>query len=178
MAPACHESTFKTKRGRYAAGLGQSTCVFRSNRVTARSVAARAARHAESSSSRTVRNSTRTSRLRSIVSFVYRPCVGLRPAFPPCMRQRSFPRSAGPRQGLPVVRAWAPHLGAACRRLALRISRFAPPALGPPGTDVANDRLAALCDRHMSVLPHVILLPIASPRMLLVRSLTRRWTAS
>ena len=28
------------------------------------------------------------------------------------------------------------------------------------------------------VLPHVILLPAASPRMLLVRSLTRRWTAS
>ena len=29
----------------------------------------------------------------------------------------------------------------------------------------------------MSVLPHVILLPVASPRMLLVTSLTRRWTA-
>jgi len=51
----------------------------------------------------------------------------------------------------------------------------------PVGYLKGEERLEKDPDRRVQeavVLPHVILLPAASPRMLLVRSLTRRWTAS
>ena len=90
------------------------------------------------------------SRMVSTLVRVYRPRVGLRPAFPPCILQRPL-GIAGCRHVEPVVRLNAPHRWVVLQgpRHGITIFRLAGAGAAGRRRDISNNRLSSGRDSHM-----------------------------